>query len=224
MGSLTRKDPPVELARLPGGSFLQMPEAPVLMVGTDQDEVEGDLLAGRLACPLCRGVVGPWGHARWRTLRREGKEERVRPRRAKCRSCARTHVCLADCWLVRRRDDAETIGGALDAKVAGAGHRSLARALGRCESTVRRWLRAFRDRAELIRVHFTRWAYALDPDLGPMVAAGSATADALEAIGVAARAWAQRYGPAGAWALASRLSGGALLCNTGGPLLPAPAS
>ena len=200
-----------------------MPEAPVLMVGTDQVEVEADLLAGRLACPSCRGVLGPWGHARWRTLRRDGKEERLRPRRARCRSCACTHVCLADCWLVRRRDNVETIGRALDANVAGAGHRRLATALGRCESTVRRWLRAFRDRAELIRVHFTRWAYALDPDLGPLVAAGSATADALEAIGVAARAWAQRYGPAGAWAVASRLSGGALLCNISGPLLPAPA-
>jgi hypothetical protein len=195
----------------------------VLMVGTDQDLVEEDLLAGRLACPLCRGAVGPWGHARWRTLRRDGREERVRPRRAKCRSCACTHVCLADCWLVRRRDDVETIGRALDAKAAGVGHRSLARVLGRCASTVRRWLRAFRDRAELIRVHFTRWAYALDADLGPIVAAGNAVADAVEAIGVAARAWAQRYGPAGGWAVASRLSGGALLCNTSGPLLPAPA-
>ncbi|MGH9057105.1 MAG: DUF6431 domain-containing protein [Acidimicrobiales bacterium] len=193
------------------------------MVGTDQDEVEADLLAGRLACPWCRGVLGPWGHGLARTLRRGGEEERVRPRRARCRSCARTHVCLADCWLVRRRDDVETIGRALDAKVAGAGHRSLAKTFRRCESTVRRWLRAFRDRAELIRVHFTRWAYALDSDLAPMVAAGIAMADALEAIGVAARAWAQRYGPAGAWAVASRLSGGALLCNTSGPLLPAPA-
>jgi hypothetical protein len=169
------------------------------------------------------GVLGPWGHARERTLRRDGKEERVWPRRARCRSCARTHVCLGDCWLVRRRDDVETIGRALDAKVAGAGHRSLAKVLGRCESTVRRWLRAFRDRAELIRVHFTRWAYALDADLPVIAMAGSAMADALEAVGVAARAWVQRYGPAGGWAVASRLSGGALLCNTSGPLVPVPA-
>lgn len=201
-----------------------MPEAPVLMVGTDEDVVEADLLAGRLACPLCGGVLGPWGYSRWRTLRRDGREERVRPRRARCRSCARTHVCLADCWLVRRRDDVETVGRALEAKVAGAGHRRLARVLGRCESTVRRWLRAFRDRAELIRVHFTGWAYALDADLGPIVAAGDVLADALEAIGVAARAWAQRYGPAGGWAVASRLSGGALLSNTSWPLVPVPAA
>ncbi len=199
-----------------------MPEAPVLIVGTDEDLVEADLLAGRLACPSCGGMLGPWGHARRRTLRRDGGEERVRPRRARCRSCACTHVCLADCWLLRRRDGVETIGRALEAKVAGAGHRSLARVLGCCESTVRRWLRAFRDRAELIRVHFTRWAYALDADLAPIVAAGDVMGDAVEAIGVAARAWAQRYGPAGGWTVASRLSGGALLCNTSWPLVAAP--
>ena len=47
-----------------------MPEAPVLMVGVDEVEVEGDLMAGRLVCPLCGGVLGPWGYGRWRTLRR----------------------------------------------------------------------------------------------------------------------------------------------------------
>jgi hypothetical protein len=131
---------------------------------------------------------------------------------------------LADCWLVRRRDDAETIGRTISDKVAGVGHRSLAKALGRCESTVRRWLRAFRDRAELIRVHFTRWAYALDTDLPPLKAAGSVMANALDAIGVAARAASQRFGPISPWAVASRLTAGALLCNSSGPLLPLPAS
>jgi hypothetical protein len=123
---------------------------------------------------------------------------------------------------VRRRDDVETIGGAIFSNaVWGVGHRRIAEALGRCASTVRRWLRAFRDRADAIRAHFTRWAYDLDADLGPLGAAGSAVGDALEAIGVAGRAASQRFGSAGAWLVASRLSGGALLCNTSGPLLPA---
>jgi len=198
-----------------------MPEAPVLMVGVDEAEVEGDLMAGRLVCPPCGGGLGPWGYGRWRTLRRAGLEERVRPRRSRCRSCSGTHVCLAWCWLVRRRDDVETIGGAILANAAGVGHRRIAEALGRWENTVRRWLRAFRDRAETIRAHFTRWAYALDDDLAPLGAAGSAVGDALEAIAVAARAASQRFGPAGPWLVASRLSGGALLCNTSGPLLAA---
>jgi hypothetical protein len=196
----------------------------VVIVGTDRDEVEADLLTGRLACPWCWGVLGPWGYGRWRTLRRGDGEERVRPRRSRCRSCGRTHVCLADCFLVRGRDDVETIGRAILDNAAGVGHRRIARVLGRWENTVRRWLRAFRDRAELIRVHFTRWAHALDVDLGPIGVAGSVVANALEAIGVAARAATQRYGPVSPWAVASRLTAGALLCNTSGPLLPLPAS
>lgn len=196
----------------------------MLIVGTDQDVVEADLLGGRLACPACGGVLGPWGHGLWRNLRRGGsEEERWRPRRSRCRSCAVTHICLVECCFLRRRDDVETIGGAIAAKVAGEGHRSIAKAIGVCESTVRRWLRALRDRAEAVRAHFTRWAYALDADLGPIEATGGGLGNALEAIAVAARAWAQRYGPSGVWAVASRLSGGALLANTNRPLLPRPA-
>ena len=39
----------------------------MLMVDTDPVEVERLLLAGELACPCCEGVLGPWGHARWRS-------------------------------------------------------------------------------------------------------------------------------------------------------------
>lgn len=196
----------------------------MLMVGTDDAAVECDLAGGLLICPPCRGVLGPWGHGRARTLRRGGVDERVRPRRSRCRSCGRTHILLAECWLVRRRDDAETIGAAIADNAAGAGHRRIALALGRWDDTVRAWLRVFRARAEAIRAHFTRWAYALDADLGAIGAAGSAVGDALEAIAVAARAAVQRHGPASPWAVASRLSGGALLCNTSAPLSPLPGS
>ncbi|MGH3769680.1 MAG: hypothetical protein ACREQ5_05485 [Candidatus Dormibacteria bacterium] len=194
----------------------------MLMVGTDEAVVEADLVAGLLICPPCRGVLGPWGHGRRRVLRRGGVDERGRPRRSRCRGCERTHILLAECWLVRRRDDAETIGGAIAANAAGIGHRGIARGLGRWPDTVRAWLRAFRARAEAIRAHFTRWAYALDADLGPIAAAGGAVGDAVEAIAVAARAAVQRWGPASPWAVASRLSGGALLANTSAPLSPLP--
>lgn len=125
---------------------------------------------------------------------------------------------------MRRRDDVETVGRAIVNNATGMGHRRIAEALGRWENTVRRWLRAFRDRAELIRVHFTRWAYALDTDLGPIEPDGRAVVGAIEAIGVAARAWTQRYGPTSPWAVASRLTAGALLHNTNGPLVPLPAA
>lgn len=197
----------------------------MVIVGADATAVEAELRTGLLTCPPCGGVLGPWGYGRWRNLRREGQEERLRPRRSRCRSCVRTHICLPDCFLLRRRDDAATIGRAIVDHASGIGHRRIAKALGRWHNTVRRWLAAFRDRAELIRAHFTRWAHALDADLAPIASAGSAVADAVEAIGVAARAAVQRWGPSvGPWAGASRLTTGALLHNTNGALSPLPPS
>ena len=199
-----------------------MPEAPVLIVGTVQAEIEADLVAGRLGCPPCGGVLGPWGHARRRVLRRRTGEELVRPRRSRCRSCRSTHVLLADSMLLRRRDDAETIGGAILAKAAGSGRRRIARSLGVLADMVRGWLRAFARDAEAIRVHFTRWAHALDPLLGPLEAAGDGFADAVTAIGAATRAVVQRHGPRSVWAAVSRMTGGALLCHTSCPYPPVP--
>ena len=84
--------------------------------------------------------------------------------------------------------------------------------------TVRNWLRAFVPAAEALRGHFTRWAYALDADLGPITPRGSPVGDAVEAMGVAVRAAVQRFGPLWEWARVARLLGGALLCHTSYPL------
>lgn len=194
----------------------------MLIVGTDDAKVEADLSAGRLGCPGCGGALGPWGHARRRVLRCRTGEEFVRPRRTKCRSCATTHVLLADSTFIRRRDDAETIGGAILAKVAGSGHRAIARSLGLVTDTVRGWLRAFGRAADTIRAHFTRWAHALDPMVGPMETTGDAFADAVAAIGAATRAAVLRLGPQPIWAAVSRMTGGALLCHTSCPYPPVP--
>ncbi len=185
----------------------------MLMVCAEQARVESELTGGLLSCPSCRGVLGPWGHARRRVLRCSAGDRWLRPRRARCRGCAGTHVLLSEQGLLRRRDEVVVIGAAIAAKVAGLGYRRIARGLGVPADTVRGWLRRFAERAELIRAHFTRCAVALDPELGPVLPAGSAIADALEAVAVAARAWVLRFGPAGPWRVASRLSGG-LLCNT----------
>ena len=112
------------------------------------------------------------------------------------------------------------IGQAIEAKVGGEGHRRVAERLGLPKDTVRGWLRRFALRAEQVRAHFTRWALVLDPELGRVLPAGSGIADALEAIAVAARAWVLRFGPVLAWSVVSRLSAGALLCNTTCPLAP----
>lgn len=194
------------------------------MVGAEPSQVESGLLAGVLVCPLCRGVLGPWGRARERIVRRTGGIELLRPRRAKCRGCGRTHVLLPDVVLLRRRDGVAMIGAALEARAAGAGHRRIAGRLGVPAETVRGWLRRFAADAEAIRAHFTRWAFALDSTLGPVRPAGSRFADAVEAIGLAARAWVLRLGVAsvGPWSLAAVLSGGGLLCHTSCPFPAVP--
>jgi hypothetical protein len=110
----------------------------VKIVESNQAAVETELVSGRLACPSCAGGLGPWGHGRERAIRLHGgAEERIRPRRSRCRGCRATHVLLADTSLLRRRDHVEVIGAALQARSKGAGSRSIARSLGRDRFTVR---------------------------------------------------------------------------------------
>jgi len=186
----------------------------MLIVGTDRVEVERLLVSGELSCPSCGGVLGPWGHARSRSTRALDGVVRHRPRRARCPSCGRTHVLLAQLWLVRRADAVAVIGAAVEAKAAGVGHRPIAAALGRPDSTVRGWLRRFTVRAEATRVAFTGLLHALDPQAGAVVPGVSVVADALEVIGRAAAAVVVRLAPIGPWEFAARASAGRLL----GPL------
>ena len=190
----------------------------MLIVCAEVGLVEAELVGGLLGCPSCRGVLGPWGYARERVLRCRGGDRWLRPRRARCRGCAGTHVLLPQLAFSRRQDEVSVIGGAIEAKVAGEGFRRIAARLGASPETVRGWLRRFAERAGEIRAYFTRCAVVLDPEIGAVLAAGSDVADALEAIAVAVRAWVLRFGPAAAWQIASKLSGGLLLGNTNRPL------
>ena len=183
------------------------------IVCAEQARVEAELLGGLLACPSCQGMLGPWGHARERVTRRFSGDWRWRPRRARCRGCRGTHVLLADLCLLRRQDEVEVIGAAIEAHVAGEGHRPIAARLGVPAGTVRGWLRRFEANAEVIRVLFTRCAVGLDPELGPVLPAGSVAWDALEAIAVAGRAWVLRFGRCPVWRTCSRLTVGGLLCR-----------
>ena len=89
--------------------------------------------------------------------------------------------------------------------------------LGLTASTVRNWLRRFAAAAEAIRSFFTVVAHDLDAMLSPLVPAGSAFADAVEAIAGAARAAVGRLGPRPPWCFASAATGGRLLSNTNCP-------
>jgi hypothetical protein len=196
-----------------------MPEvAPMLIVCAELARVEAELVGGWLSCPSCRGVLGAWGHARERVVRCVVGERSLRPRRARCRACTVTHVLLPDLLLLRRRDEVAVIGAAIEAKVAGAGHRRIAGRLGVPADTVRGWLRRFAARAEQVRAHFVRWAFALDPELGPIAPAASVLVDALEAVAVAVRAWVLRFGRGEVWPIASVLSAGRLLSQHELPL------
>lgn len=156
----------------------------VLAMAVDLEVVEADLAAGRLCCPGCERPLARWGFARERTVRTLDGVRSLRPRRAYCAVCERTHVLLPAWSVPRRRDGAEVIGTALLAKAHGVGHRRIAARLGRPPGTVRGWLRAFARRAEAVGSCARRWAHAIDGTaLGDGSPAGSPLADAVEAIG-----------------------------------------
>jgi hypothetical protein len=128
-------------------------------------------------------------------------------------------VLLPDAVLARRVDAVAVIGAALTAAGVGAGHRKAAERVGRPLSTVRGWLRRFRAVAAYAAVFFMVWAQRLDPMLAPVVPGGSPVADAVEAMGVAARAASLRLGPRPPWSWVSALTVGGLLANTNTPWL-----
>ncbi|MDQ1367622.1 MAG: hypothetical protein QOF20_2520 [Acidimicrobiaceae bacterium] len=189
----------------------------MLIVENDPAKVETDLAEGVIGCPACGGRLARWSFARRRRLRGEAGPVEVRPRRGRCVACRKTQVLLPDLALGRRVDAVAVIGRAFMAAAAGAGHRKVAAALDRPASTVRGWLRRFRWAAVRVAAHFTVWAHRLDSTLAALDPVGSALSDAVDAVGVAARAASLRFGPRPGWSWASVLTGGALLCNTSSP-------
>jgi len=128
-------------------------------------------------------------------------------------------VLLVVSCLLRRADAAEVIGAAVTARAGGAGHRRIAAEVDRPASTVRGWLRALARQVQRVRAVFTALLAELDPLPGPIPAAGSVFADAVQAIGAAAAAARRRLGVVGAvspWQLVSAVTGGRLLAP-GGP-------
>jgi hypothetical protein len=74
----------------------------VLTVEADAAAVEERLIDGRLSCPGCGAVLGPWGWARTRVLRGViGESVVLRPQRALCSGCGVSHVLLPVFVLLR---------------------------------------------------------------------------------------------------------------------------
>ncbi|MFE0418361.1 MULTISPECIES: hypothetical protein [Streptomyces] len=196
---------------------MQRMEALVLTVEADETRVEARLLAGRMECPDCGGVLGPWGWARHRVLRDAKGLVRLRPRRARCAGCGGSHVLLPVFVLVRRVDLADVIGAALIAKAAGSGSRSIAVRLGRPVDTVRGWLRRFERRAEDVRVYFTVLLVDTGPDPIPPAMAATPFAAAVSAVIGAWHAVCSRWpdiGEVSPWQTAVAISQGRLLSPT----------
>ena len=126
------------------------------VVSGPNSALEESLHAGLLTCPACRGALRPWGTARERVVRLRGCADRkVRPRRARCSDCRRTHVLLPDWMLLRRAYAAPVVQEVITQHTHGKGYRRIALSLGLPETTVRDWLRAFRRRRNTSPPHVT---------------------------------------------------------------------
>ena len=112
-----------------------------MLLCADAAAASADLAGGLLACPSCgTGRLARWGYGRERVIRLlGGATARLRPQRARCRSCRRTHILLPSWCAPRRADAIEVIGTAAG---GGAGRSGL-------RADRRRTGRAGRDRARL---------------------------------------------------------------------------
>jgi transposase-like protein len=175
----------------------------------------------RPACPACGAPTQAW-HGYWRHLR-DTQDRLIWIPRVRCPACRRTQALLP--WFVVpwRWDAVTWIGRALELAAAGLGHRQIAAALGRPETTVRDWLRRLRSGAALLARRLLAAAVRAGwsgfelpvPALPRLAAAGNALAGR----------WGRRHGPADAWWVANLVTGGELLAtNTGTPLAPERAS
>ncbi len=167
----------------------------MVTVEVDPVRVESRLAAGEIGCPGCGGVLGGWGHARVRRI--AGLADPVRPRRARCRACAVTHVLLPATMLLRRAYAAERLWAALTARAAGSGHRRIAAGLGVPAATVRGWLRRAAERLEAIRSRFIGVAVAAGVDVTIPDGTGCPWRDVLAAVETATAAVRFRFGAVG---------------------------
>jgi len=204
-----------------------------MTVGVDCSAVETALRGGELRCPVlgCAGRLAPWGWARARSVR--GAAGRLRPRRAMCTGCGRTHVLLPASVLLRRADAVTVIGAALGAKAGGWGHRRVAARVDRPPSTVRGWLRRIGRVADRVLAVLGVVAAELGTEFVPPAPTGEPVGSVVELVGSVvelvgsvvelvgsvvelARAVARRLGGScSPWRLAAVVCGGRLLTPAG---------
>jgi hypothetical protein len=181
-----------------------------VLLCADAAAASADLAGGLLACPSCRtGQLKPWGRGRERVIRLlDGASARLRPQRARCGSCGRTHILLPSWCAPRRADAVQVIGTAAALALGGTGCARIGADLGVPAGTVRGWLRRLRSRAEEMRqdaMHQLGFIAGLaDPPLPAL--SGSPLGDALNAVAACVHAAITGSGlPRGdLWALLGR--------------------
>lgn len=153
------------------------------------------LVAGRLRCLSCEGMVRPWGRTRDRAVTGPQGTVTVRLDRARCCSCRATHVLLPAVLVAGRSYPLGVISAALVAAGQGAGSGSVAAGLGVPAGTVRPWLRRARSNAEALYRFGVQTVVALDADLLPSSPRATALGDTLDTLAAAALATIRRFTP-----------------------------
>ena len=167
----------------------------MVTVEVDPVRVESRLAAGQIGCPGCGGVLGGWGYGRARTI--AGLADPVRPRRARCRACAVTHVLLPATMLFRRAYAAEWVWASLRARARGWGRRRIGAEFLVPAATVRGWLRRAAKLLEPIRVWFVQLAVTAGVDVMIPDGSGCPWRDVLAAVELATTVIRRRFGPVG---------------------------
>jgi hypothetical protein len=173
-----------------------------------------DVDAPRPRCPVCGGATQRW-HGYLRHVR-DDRDQLIWIARVRCTSCGVTQALLPSFVLPRRWDAVAHVGRAAELAAAGLGHRPIASALGRPETTVRGWLRRLRSLAPTLTTTLLARAVALGWSGFELPVAGLPRLCA--AVAALASRWLGRSA-AGPWAVAGLITGGGLLAtNTGAPL------
>lgn len=174
----------------------------------------------RPPCPLCSGPTGSWSGYE-RHLRGD-RDRLIWIPRVRCGGCGVTQALLPWFVVAWRWDVVEVIGRALELAAEGWGHRKIARAVGRPETTVRDWCRRFRGRAgsvaSVLLGRAVSWGWSgWELPTAPLPRCRAA----VEAM---AGQWRRRRGPVGSWRLVNLITGGWLLAtNISPPLAAGPA-
>jgi hypothetical protein len=179
-----------------------------------------DVDAPRPVCPRCAGPTQRW-HGYPRHVR-DDRDRLIWVARVRCTACGVTHSLLPSFVLPRRWDGVAHVGRAAELMAAGTGHRPIAVALGRPETTVRGWLR--RLRASVVPLTATLLARAVALGWSGLQLPVGPLPRLVAAVHALAGRWPGSV-QGDPWSIAALVTGGRLLAtNTTAPLEPVPGS